>query len=126
MPNFTTDTYTNQIGAAGTSPALSYPLARTVGGKLRYILVPYTCDGAEAAADTIQICKLKAGAVVVPNLCRIISEAAFDCDDVNIGDGVNANRFADALDTTNALLDQPFVGGDEHFAPPLWRMERKS
>ena len=117
MPNFTTDIYTNQVGAAGTSSSASYPQAKNVAGKERHAIVPYTVIGTETTADTLQIVRLKKGAIVVPHLCRVISEAAFDIDDMNVGDGVNENRFADAIDTTNAASNVVFSGGDENYAP---------
>lgn len=117
MPNFNTDRYSNQVGGAGASPAVTYPLARDSGGKLRYQVIRYTVDGAETTADTITLCRLKKGATVIPSLCRVISQAAFDADDMNIGTASNDNKYADAMDTTNAALDQPFVGGDNWFEP---------
>jgi len=117
MAEFNTDTYTGQNGTAGQSSAVGYPQAKLAGGKLRYLVVPYITDGAEVTGDTINLGKLKVGAVPLPTLSRINSQAAFDCDDVNIGTTLNVNSLADALDTTNAELDQPFVGGDNRFAP---------
>ena len=119
MASFNTDIYAAQAGSAGASPSATFPLARDAGGKLRYLIVPYTVDGAEATGDTINLGKLKVGAKVIPSLCRVKSEAAFDANDVNIGTAANANSFADALDTTNAALDQPFVGGDNQYAPAV-------
>lgn len=117
MASFNTDTYTAQTGSAGASPSAAYPLAKNAGGKLRYLIVPYTVDGAETTGDTINLGKLKVGAKVIPSLSRVISEAAFDIDDMNIGTVSNDNAYADAMDTTNAELDQPFVGGDNRLAP---------
>lgn len=117
MANFTTTIYDDQIGAAGDSPAASYPQAKNVSGKERHAIVPYTVDGAEASADTIQIVKLKKGAIVVPHLCRVLSEAAFDISNMDIGDGVNVNRYGDAMDTLNAVSNIPFTLGDEEYAP---------
>jgi hypothetical protein len=117
MPNFTTDIYTNQVGAAGASSSASYPDAKNVAGKERHAIVPYTVDGAEVTGDTLQIVKLKKGAIVVPHLCRVLSEAAFDIDNMDVGDGVNVNRYADAIDTTNLASNVVFSGGDENYAP---------
>jgi len=117
MASFDSATYTGQNGTAGQSSGVGYPLARDAGGKLRYLVVPYTVDGAETTGDTINLGKLKVGAKVIPALSRVISEAAFDANDVNIGTAATANSFADALDTTNAALDQPFVGGTLQYAP---------
>ena len=117
MPNFTTTLYDNQIGAAGASPAASYPDAKNVAGKERHAIVPYTVDGAEVTADTLQIIKLKVGAIVIPHLCRVLSEAAFDISDMNMGDGVNDNRYGDAMDTLDAVSNVVFTLGDEEYAP---------
>ena len=117
MANFNSDRLTAQSGSAGASAALGYPLARDAGGKLRYQVIPYTVDGAEASADTITLCRLKKGAVVIPSLCRVLSQAAFDVSDMNVGISGNDNKYADAMDTTDAILDQPFVGGDNRYVP---------
>ncbi len=117
MANFTTTIYDNQIGAAGASPAASYPQAKNVAGKERHAIVPYTVDGAEATGDTLQIIKLKVGAIVVSHLCRVLSEAALDINNLDIGDGVNVNRYGDAMDTLNAVSNIPFTLGDEEYAP---------
>lgn len=112
MAAFDTLTYTGQ-----TTDTAAYPSARDAGGKLRYLQVPYTVDGAETTGSTINIGKLKVGSKVIPNLCRIISGATFDAQNVDIGTTSNVNAYADALDMTNAELDQPFVGGDNRFVP---------
>lgn len=117
MANLNTDRYGNQVGGAGASPAVTYPLSRVAGGKVRYQVIPYTVDGSEASADTITLCRLKKGAVVIPSLCRVISQAAFDVSDMNVGIASNDNKYADAMDTTDAELDQPFIGGDNRLAP---------
>tara|TARA_R110002110_G_scaffold74463_1_gene196963 strand:- start:13644 stop:14087 length:444 start_codon:yes stop_codon:yes gene_type:complete len=112
MASFNTSTYTGQ-----TTGTTTYPSARDAGGKLRYLTIPYVVNGAETNGDTINLGKLKVGSKVIPSLSRVISQAAFDANDVNIGSVSNPNAYADALDTTNAVLDQPFVGGDLQFAP---------
>ena len=116
MASFDTTLYTNQTGSAGASPAAGYPLAKDSAGKVRFAAVEYTVDGAEATADTINLCKLKVGAKVIPALSRVISEAAFDVDDMDIGTSDNVNAYADAVDTTNLASDIVFTGGDNNYA----------
>lgn len=118
MPNFNTTTYTGQAGSAGSSSAVGYPLARDAGGKLRFITIPYTVDGDEATGDTITLCKLKAGAKVVPTLCRVASDTGFDVSDMDVGIAGNINKYADALDTLDTASDISFgLAGDNAYAP---------
>lgn len=117
MASFDTPLYSAQAGSAGVNTSFGRYGAKWVAGKLRYSVITYTVDGAEATGDTINLCQLKEGAVVIPALCRCISQAAFDADDMNVGNASNDNAYADAMDTTNAELDQPFVGGDNRFVP---------
>jgi hypothetical protein len=110
--------YTAQAGSAGSSAGVTIPEARDCGGKLRIIAVPYTVDGAEASADTINICKLKVGAKVIPSLCRVISGTGFDVDDMNVGISGNDNKYADDIDTLDTASDINFgVAGDNAYAP---------
>lgn len=118
MASFTSDLFDDQTGAAGGSPANNYPLARVAGGKLRYMVVAYTVDGAEASGDTITLCRLKAGAVVVPSLCRVISDTGFDISAMNVGISGNTNKYANALDTLDTASDISFgQAGDNAYAP---------
>jgi hypothetical protein len=117
MPSFDSALYSAQVGSAGESPAFGRPGAKTAAGKMRLALIPYTVDGAEASADTINLCRLKWGAVPIPNMCKVSSEAAFDVDDMNVGTAANDNALADAIDTLNAASDVFFTGGDNHYAP---------
>jgi len=117
MAEFNSPLYTSEAGTAGSSAAVGYPQARDSAGKLRIKTIPYVTDGTETTGDTINLGKLKVGAKVIPSLCRVVSEAAFDIDDLNIGTPLNPNAFADAMDTTDAELDQPFRGGDDRLGP---------
>lgn len=118
MANFNAPLYTAQSGSAGASAANGYPLARDAGGKLRYLVIPYTVDGAEATGDTITLGKLKAGAKVIPALCRVISDTGFDVNDMDIGISGNVNKYADALDTLDTVSDISFgTAGDNAFVP---------
>lgn len=118
MPNFNTSMYTAQNGSAGASQGVGAPLARDAGGKLRYLVIPYTVDGAEAAGDTITLGKLPKGAKVLPALSRIVSDTGFDCNDVDIGISGNVNKYADALDTLDTASDISWgLAGDVGYAP---------
>lgn len=117
MASFDTPLYTSETGSAGSSAAAAYPLAKRSAGKIRYKVIPYTVDGAETSADTINLGKLKVGAQVIPQLCKVSSQAAFDVDDLDIGTAANADAFADGIDTTNAAADTLFTGGDDHYDP---------
>jgi hypothetical protein len=118
MPNFNTSLYTAQNGTPGQSANVSSPLARDAGGKLRFLVIPYTVDGAEATGDTITLGKLPVGAKVIPALSRVISDTGFDADDMDIGISGNVNKYADALDTLNTASDISFgVAGDNAYVP---------
>lgn len=118
MADFYSDIYDAQNGSAGSSAAVGYPLARDAGGKLRYLIIPYTVDGAEASGDIIYLGKLKAGAKVIPSLSRVISDTGFDVDDLNIGISGNTNKYADDIDTLDVASDINFgVAGDNAYAP---------
>lgn len=122
MANFNTNTYTGQNGSAGssTNAAALFPLARDAGGKLRFLVIPYSAGGTETTADTITLGILPVGAKVIPALCRIVSNSTFDANDVDIGVSGNVNKYADALDTLGADSDISFgVAGDNAFVPTV-------
>lgn len=117
MASFDAPLYTKQVGDRSASPSAAYPLAKVSAGKLRYAVVQYVLDGAETTGDTINLCKLKEGALPIAPLCKVLSQAAFDADDVNIGTTANPNSLADAMDLTNAETALDFTGGDDRFVP---------
>ena len=118
MASFNSPLFGKQTGASGGSAASNYPLARVAGGKLRFMVVDYVVDGAEASADTIKLCRLKPGAVVVPALCRVVSDTGFDCSAMNVGIEGNTNQYANALDTLDTASDISFgQAGDTAYAP---------
>jgi hypothetical protein len=118
MPNFNTSLYTAQNGTPGQSANVSTPLSRDAGGKLRYLVIPYTVDGAEATADTITLGKIPIGAKVIPALCRVVSDTGFDVDDMDVGISSNVNKYADDIDTTDVASDISFgVAGDNAYVP---------
>lgn len=120
MPNFNTALYTAQNGTPGQSANVSTPLARDAGGKLRYLIIPYTVDGAEATGDTITLGKLPGGAKVIPALCRVVSDTGFDVDDMNVGISGNDNKYADDIDTLDTASDISFgVAGDNAYVPTV-------
>lgn len=118
MSNFNSPIYTKQVGSAGGSPSAGFPLAKDVAGKLRYLIVPYVVDGAEASGDTITLGKIKVGAKVIPALSRVVSDTGFDISDMDIGIAGNINKYADALDTLDTSSDISFgIAGDSARAP---------
>jgi hypothetical protein len=118
MANFNSTIYAKQLGSAGASPSSTYPLAKDTAGKLRFLVVPYTVDGAEASGDTITLGRIKIGAKVIPSLSRVVSDTGFDVSDMDIGISGNINKYADALDTLDTASDINFgVAGDSAYAP---------
>lgn len=117
MTAFNTDLYNSQVGTAGQTPSFGRMGAKWVAGKLRKAIIPYVCDGAETNGDTINLCKLKEGALVLTQECKVSSQAAFDVNDMNVGVSGNDNKYADAIDTLNAASDVAFTGGDNHYLP---------
>jgi hypothetical protein len=120
MANFNTNLYLGQNGSAGGSlnAGANFPMARDAGGKLRYLVIPYTVDGAEASGDTITLGKLKVGAKLIPALSRVVSDTGFDVDDMDIGIAGNVNKYADDIDTLDTASDISFgVAGDNAYTP---------
>lgn len=117
MAEFNSPTFDAQTGTAGASPSSTYNLAKVDAGKLRIARINYVVDGAEATADTINLIRLKVGAVVVPSYCRVVTGTGLDINDLNIGTAANDNKYADALDTLDTASDIAFSGGDIHTAP---------
>lgn len=79
--------------------------ASEVGGKLRVVKATYALDASEAAAtDIIRIAKLKKGATIIPELCKIYipdSSSGGGSLVVSVGDNdttADADRYSDALD----------------------------
>ncbi len=97
MASFNTDLYGDQVGAAGSSPAASYPLAKSVGGKLRFAVVTYALAGTETASDTINLVRLKKGAVPVPALSRVVHEDIGDALTIDVGFTSNDDALADGI-----------------------------
>jgi len=97
MAESNTTLYAAQIGSAGNSPGLTYPLAKLAQGKLRIAHVEYTVTGSEAANDTINLVRLKVGAVIVPSLSVLILANPGTALVIDIGDATTADRYSDAL-----------------------------
>jgi hypothetical protein len=67
-------------------------------GEVRFAEATYTMTGLEAATgDSIDICDVPVGAVVLPELCSVANEAAMGGSDLalpTLGDAVTANRYS--------------------------------
>lgn len=99
MPTFNSTAYGKQIGS-GASPI--YPEAKRTSGKLRYAVVEYALAGTEVADDIINLIRLKAGAVVVPSLSRIVCEDPGTALTLDIGFASNADALCDGAALTTA------------------------
>jgi len=109
MATFNSVKYGNQIGSAGASPASTYPIAKVITGKVRYALIEYALAATEAAADTINLVKLKAGARVIPSLCRIVCEDPGTALSLDVGFASNPDALCDGAALTTAH-DVSFTG----------------
>lgn len=106
MPTFNTTAYGKQIGA-GASPI--YPEAKLTSGKLRYAAIEYALAGTEIANDIINLIRLKAGAVVVPQLSRITCQDPGTALTLDIGFASNDDALCDGAALTTAH-DVSFTG----------------
>lgn len=101
MATFNTPLYTSQgsVPPAGVSDAVTLPLAKNAGGKLRSTPIKYIWNGAEAAADTINLVVSKAAARILPQNSRVFaySNAANANLVINIGDASNKIRYSNGL-----------------------------
>ena len=87
------------ISTAETSGLLADRVESDLGsGELRYIEATYTCTGAEGATgDSIAVCNVPVGAVVIPELCRVSNEAAMGGASIalpTLGDVGDADRYS--------------------------------
>ena len=117
MASFDTSLYTGQTGTAGVSPAVGRLEAKYGCPETKFVLIPYVVDGAEVSGDTINLCQLPEGAIVIPSLCRVVTGTGLDVSDMNVGISGNDNKYADAVDTLDTASDLAFSGGDNHTAP---------
>lgn len=102
--------FTKQTGAPGSSAAANYPLAKLAAGKVRYAIVPYVVVGTEAAVDVLSIVQLKEGAVPIPSLSRVVSEAGGTALVIDIGFASDPDALSDGLTLTTAG-DRAFTAG---------------
>lgn len=99
MASFNSPFYGKQVGAAGTSPASSYPLAPSA---IRFIPIEYTLAGTEAANDTINLFRAQVGSTLIPSLCRITCEDPGTALTIDIGDAGDSDRYLDGAALTTA------------------------
>lgn len=118
MPTFTTAAYDQQKetraytisgGSVTVSPSRD-SAPNVVSGTVEYAVIPYTMAGTEAAADIINLCMLPPGAIPVPQLSRVTSNAspgtAFT---IKIGVNADDDGLATAVALTSAARDLSFV-----------------
>lgn len=73
-----------------------------LGGQLVMARAVFLTETTMAPGDTIQLIRLPKGAVVVPQLSQIMTEALGTAFSVNVGDKGHASRYAAALDIKSA------------------------
>ena len=110
MPTFNTSRFTAQTGAAGASPSAAYQLSKFTQGKIRYASIPYALAGTEAAADVINLVRLKEGAVVIPSLSRVVCQDPGTALTLDIGFASHTDALSDGLVLTTAH-DLAFTAG---------------
>lgn len=90
--------YAQQIAAAGASAgaSISFPSAKSSGGKLRIVTVPYLTTGSEATNDIINLTLLKPGSRILPAFSRVLCEALGTTFTVKVGDAANTERYMGA------------------------------
>lgn len=79
------------------------------GGDVRFATALVTLATGMAANDTLQLCDLPAGAVVVPQLCSVTGADAGQPFTVDIGDALDPDRYADGLDLGAANGQKAFT-----------------
>lgn len=106
MTAFSSSIYTGQTGTAGASAnaASGFPLAQMAQGKLRYTIVQYAL-GAESTNDTINLCKLRIGAKVIPSMSKIVCEDPGTALTLDIGHAGNTDAYCDGAALTTAHDD---------------------
>lgn len=117
MPQFNADTFNTQNTAE-----LRARLKNSVAfGDVKVLRATYTATGTEVASDTIAICKLPVGAVVVPHDCRYAYQAMGGTGTAigTLGDAGVSNRYSStgvvvtsagttAVTPTNAIALTPY------------------
>lgn len=71
------------------------------GGLLLFATAIYTLVATEAAADTIQLFDLPAGAVIIPQLSHVTGADPGTTLTVDVGDAGDVDRYADGITLSN-------------------------
>jgi hypothetical protein len=87
--------------------------AQTEQNRVSYVRKTYTMLGTEAAADTVKICRMAAGCVILPHASMVSSSGCAatltldvgDDDVAGVGAAVDADRYADGLNVAAAGED---------------------
>lgn len=95
MPNFKSDIITTRESANYSDKTAIQ--GDRIGAVILYATAIYTLLGTEAAADTIQILDLPAGASVVPQLSHVTCADPGTTLTLDIGDASNTDRSADGI-----------------------------
>lgn len=96
MPSFDTGTYDNQEYARTNPTRLQ--AGNVVSSDVVYTRIPYTLAGTEAAADTINLCLLPAGAIPLPELSSVVlSGDPGTTLTLDIGTSANPDGWADGM-----------------------------
>jgi hypothetical protein len=105
MATVYSDTAQLQLNAASLLTGVATRAeGKSVGGELLMLSATYTTDGTETlGTDIIAIGTLPVGAVVIPALSHIATEAVGGTTPtLDIGDSTTATRYASALDASSA------------------------
>lgn len=87
-----------------------------LGGQIVMARAVFRTESTMVVGDTIQLVQLPKGAVIVPQLSQIMTEALGTTLNVNIGDKGNASRYAAALDIKTAG-SHPLTGTSGMLSP---------
>ncbi len=113
MPTFQSTQRTAQVAAA-TSFASRLDDSRQVSGELQYALIDVTVAASWAANDIVELVELPAGAIIYPELSRIIvtDDMSSGAVTIDIGDIVDPDRYCDGANCAA-------VGTVEFLAPAI-------
>ena len=95
MPNFKSDLITAKDGTGNLSNRVID--GDRTGGILLLATAIYTLLGTEAGNDTIELCDIPPGAVIVPQLCHVTGADPGTTLTLDIGDADNPDGLADGI-----------------------------
>ena len=94
--------YAAQVAAA-SSFASRIDDARQISGEIQFATIKVTVDAANVATDVITLLELPAGAIVLPELSKIVmtDDATSGALTIDIGDIVDPDRYCDGANTAS-------------------------